>query len=133
MLRAGQPLGMRWRMDDDTRPTDDDMARDLSADLAACNAATGGPWEVSRSSPADWSVYHVEVEINIAARRIVGPNRDLVGLPERDARFIAAAREGWPAALRRALAAEALLREVAAWLPASHAADRIQDYLKRGE
>ena len=42
------------------------------------------------------------------------PQGSLAGTTPSDAHFIAAARQGWPAAARRALAAEALLRRLVA-------------------
>lgn len=59
--------------------------RDLKADLEICEKATPGPWEELNDNPIDtyWAEKHPE-----------------------DFAFIAAAREGWPEAIERAIAAE---------------------------
>ncbi len=92
-----------------TDPTPDDLSRNLAADLALCEAATPGPWTCGR-------VPHDEepdtVIIGSAWRfwaRVVGVPGDPA---EPNADMIAAARAGWPAALRRALRVEALLRRI---------------------
>lgn len=74
------------------------MKRDLHADLAICDAATPGPWLVD--SPSN----QVRQPNGSKRRRITTPP-DASGI--KDAAFIAAARQGWPEAIRRALAAEA--------------------------
>jgi len=66
------------------------QARDLEADLAICEAATPGPWTFDRVS-----VKREEYALLLSYLS----TRD-------DLRFVAEAREGWPYAIRRALAAE---------------------------
>lgn len=86
--------------------------RDLAADLEICKAATNGPWE--------W----VENKYRGAYSSIVGKDGVEVLFPnhcndgddgdawfedfpsEEDAKFIAVAREGWPHAIKRTMAAE---------------------------
>jgi len=67
-------------------------ARDLEADLAICEAATPGPWIIEGS--------------NVICR---GYTLMIVAYAgsQNDISFIAEAREGWPYAIRRAMAAEA--------------------------
>ncbi|PAD72399.1 hypothetical protein [Paenibacillus campinasensis] len=78
--------------------------RDLAADLAICEAATDGPWE-----------WLADIVDNDTLRGDGGyvchfgsEYRGLAGEEpyEDDKRFIAEAREGWPEAIRRAMAAE---------------------------
>ena len=66
-------------------------ARDLEADLAICEAATPGPWTFDRIS--------IKREEYALLLSYLSTQDDL--------RFVAEAREGWPYAIRRALAAEA--------------------------
>jgi len=75
------------------------QVRDLEADLAICEAATPGPW-----------MDHKEHDL----WREVRANHSMIAdcLTDSDARFIAEAREGWPHAIRRALAAEARVAEL---------------------
>jgi len=87
-----------------TDPTAEDLTRDLRADLELCEAATQGPWVPDTDSPPDYMVWGSGS--TIVAAQIASTDADA------DARFIAAARTGWPAALRRAMAAE---RSSAAW------------------
>ncbi len=74
------------------------QARDLEADLAICEAATAGPW-TWQSWEHDRDRVLIETELFLVA--------DAMSISEEDAEFIAAAREGWPYAIRRALEAEA--------------------------
>lgn len=77
--------------------------RDLHADLAICEAATVGPWIYS-----DWPG---SVNVVTPSRRII---TSVYGMDAHEANargiFIAAARTGWPHAIERALAAEALVK-----------------------
>lgn len=91
------------------KPTD--RSRDLASDLRLCEAATFGPWEANPITALEWGVWHIELHLCIASRRSVSKN-DTVGLRKADAVFIAEARQGWPAAIRRALAAEAELAKL---------------------
>ncbi|WP_340028936.1 hypothetical protein MHB71_04795 [Paenibacillus sp. FSL H7-0940] len=92
--------------------------RDLQADLALCEAA-------ANASPGKWFVMHGK---DVCAEFPPGSgeldniaNSYTVGIPE----YIAESREGWPIALRRAIAAEAeveRLHESERWLKALVAA-----------
>ena len=68
-----------------------DKLRNLQADLAICEAATPGPWKVDKSL--------IEIDGYTLFISYCATPRDL--------RFAVEAREGWPHAIRRALAAEA--------------------------
>jgi hypothetical protein len=61
--------------------------RDFAADLAICNAATAGPWVADKVG----IVYDIFAEDGDMIADIL--------YEKNDARFIAEAREGWPAAL----------------------------------
>lgn len=81
-----------------------DKTRDLHADLALCDAATPGYWKVGRQSPNGLQNVGTKQGLMISQTFELG-----------DATFIAEARQGWPEAIRRAIAAEAeveRLREV---------------------
>lgn len=99
LVRPGEE---EWQKRTCTNCLDEQQApvktRNLRADLAVCNAATPGPWLVD--SPSN----QVRQPKGSKRRRITTPP-DASGI--KDAAFIAAAREGWPEAIRRALAAEA--------------------------
>lgn len=69
--------------------------RDLAADLAICEAATAGYW-----IQADGSYVLDGTDWNTGGEFVAECER------ESDAKFIATAREGWPEAIRRAMAAE---------------------------
>ncbi|MGG4453163.1 hypothetical protein [Brevibacillus porteri] len=69
--------------------------RDLHADLAACDAATTGPWLYDNGDIVSVSLEYESVEI-------YNPYNGA-----KDARFVAEARTGWPHAIERAIAAEA--------------------------
>jgi hypothetical protein len=71
-------------------------ARDLEADLKLCEAATPGPWKVEPKSNIGLLTDYVG--------RVIGFMET-----SEDREFSVAAREGWPYAIRRALAAEAEL------------------------
>lgn len=83
--------------------------RDLHADLVKCNAATPMPWIV------DVNLANQIRQPNVSKRRRIMTPPDANGLG--DASFIAEARQGWPEAIRRAIAAE---KEV----------DRLQEVLR---
>ena len=80
-----------------------EKARDLEADLAICEAATPGPWKVDKSL--------IEIDGYTLFISYCATPRDL--------RFAAEAREGWPYAIRRAMAAEARVAELEAELERS--------------
>ena len=73
--------------------------RDLQKDLLICEKATLGPWMA-----VDWFVYTDDAGIRIADCDFGSD-----GNPDGDenSAFIVAAREGWPEAISRAIAAEA--------------------------
>lgn len=77
------------------------MARDLEADLAICEAATQGPWIVM----ADGSIATEKTDREGWHDSIIHPRSPRPG--SNVTNFIAAARTGWPYAIRRALTAEA--------------------------
>ena len=72
---------------------------DLQKDLLICEKATLGPWMA-----VDWFVYTDDAGIQIADCDFGSD-----GNPDGDenSAFIVAAREGWPEAISRAIAAEA--------------------------
>jgi hypothetical protein len=105
------------------------MARDLEKDLAICEAATPGPWEVEQTKGVVRTAITDALDPNIWPLYIVMPSPPFVlgkcgaaiavdhfrgGIREAEAvaRFIAEARTGWSYAIRRALAAEAELLRV---------------------
>src|SRR5262245_13724563 len=108
----------------DLNVTTADRARDLLADLALCAEATPGPWYVvgppwlppgcAASIVAGHPDPHLApavldaVEITEWDGEAEGPD---YSQSDADLAFAAAARTGWPAAIRRALAAEAALHE----------------------
>jgi hypothetical protein len=74
-----------------------DLARDLAADLALLAECAPGPWHVGVDATG-----HPAVRWPHGVRSTVAKV-----YCDFDAAMIAAARDGWPAAIRRALAAEA--------------------------
>jgi hypothetical protein len=105
-----------------------DRARDLRADLVLCDAARPGPWYAYHPSefPGDIRIawghgrgtdgvaggYLCRLTHSHSRRWSGGAGRAHDDPRDEDAAFIAAAREGWPAAIRRALAAEAELERL---------------------
>lgn len=71
--------------------------RDLHADLAICEDASAGEWTIADTTDGYY--------ILDASDWVVGATIENV----HDARFIAESRQGWPEAIRRAIAAEASL------------------------
>lgn len=101
-----------------------DAKRDLAADLLICEAATPGPWHYGsddwRGNVQDrfWFVSgetDEDVEGRTTAVGVLRVERNPTSHPvcENNARFVAAAREGWPHAIRRAQAGEAAEARVA--------------------
>lgn len=82
--------------------------RDLHVDLAICDAATAGPWEwkegewreLGRITSPSWVVCSFGNEETYYPSAGAEPN-------DEDIAFIAESRQGWPEAIRRAIAAEA--------------------------
>lgn len=117
----------------DHTPTEADRRRDLLDDLAVCDAATHGPWDLLDSRVERWwftapngdSVPAGSVEWQILGGQPLGmssdygwallhgkANRQQIHPRREDLLFIAVAREGWPAAIGRAMAAEEVLRSL---------------------
>lgn len=71
--------------------------RDLEADLTICEAATPGPIRITKCQCGHPACNQVFISITRSDGR----------LDPEDTTFIAAAREGWSYAIRRALEAEA--------------------------
>jgi hypothetical protein len=76
-------------------PTKDDLVRDLAADLKTCDRASPGPW-----------VWQRDTRDMIPRLENEDGDRKQLWWTDEDEQFCAAARTGWPAAIRRALAAE---------------------------
>lgn len=87
-----------------------EAARDIDADLALCAAATPGEWETYLHTAGEYGVARIELNVFIASKRVVGVG-ELVGLRGEDARFIAAARTGWPDALYRLRTCDLALKD----------------------
>ena len=81
-----------------------DKKRDLHADLALCEAATPGVWDIELEGK--WANVDTYIE------GIPGYPYICQYCKVEDARFIAEAREGWPHAIRRALEAGELIAEL---------------------
>ncbi|BBH19797.1 hypothetical protein Back11_11420 [Paenibacillus baekrokdamisoli] len=73
------------------------MPRDLEADLAICEAATPGPYEITTCDCGSPVCSQVFISITNTEGRL---------FPE-DAAFYVAARNGWPETIRELQAAEA--------------------------
>ena len=110
-----------------------EQKRNLDADLAICNAAAPGPWVYSEGLYVVKNVTGDSFEWDADFVAEAGA--------EEDAAFIAAAREGWPHAIRRAQAAEAevdrlreFLRKVSRelwWGNADTACDRVSSMIRK--
>jgi hypothetical protein len=85
-------------------PTSEDRARDAAADLAACDAATPGPWVHLYKG----RVYADGRKVAACDYQSHAENRQHWA----DAAFIALARGALPAWVRRAIAAEARVAEL---------------------
>lgn len=81
------------------------ITRNLHGDLAICEAATPGPWKVRRQSPNGLQ--------NVGTRQ---GRMTAQTFEQGDATFIAEAREGWPEAIRRAIAAETEVERLTAFI-----------------
>lgn len=101
---------------DDIRPTAEDLARDLRADLATCDAATEGPWTVVLADIGDPLGRREALVCHKPGGGDYGRKGGRLGRfvlwsgddgGNADGTFIATARTAHPAAIRRALAAEA--------------------------
>lgn len=82
------------------------QVRDLKKDLEVCELATPGPWIVMPEvcGPDGQSVYHEETLGPICDVGDPYPRGD--NRPTENMRFIAAARTGWPDAIKRAMTVE---------------------------
>jgi hypothetical protein len=136
--------------------TDAELSRDLAADLKLCGDATPGPWLwhsvlakgymnqclISDTDPDDptpildcycpdvASVYSEEIAQQMVEFLPDEDHNRWCPFPE-DAAFIAASREGWPAAIRRAMTAEAECERLRAELAAERAARRAAEWAAR--
>lgn len=86
-----------------------EIKRDLIADLAICDAATGGKWEWHDGKRHDLGSIVSDTEGSVC---FFGNNTTYYPLEgeeptEEDITFMTEAREGWAHAIRRAIAAEA--------------------------
>jgi hypothetical protein len=92
----------------DHTPTREDLLHDLEADLAGCDAATPGPWDPRQGfRPAAGADDPCNVYVRAPGGKVVAVVPGPTGQQEvADAYFVARARLGWPAAIRRALHAE---------------------------
>lgn len=84
--------------------------RDLSADLAVCNAATPGNWYSGMIGAEPMAVWY-----NVIGGPKLRNIADDIGVRE-NAQFIAEARTGWPHVIERAINAEAEVAQVRALL-----------------
>jgi len=72
--------------------------RDLDADLAICEAATRGPWELADNFRIRTALFPGQVSQSVVTGQWLAIDND--------GRFIAEARQGWPYAIQRAQEAE---------------------------
>ncbi len=97
--------------------SEQDGKRDLKADMELCKAASPGPWQYLPPSAVGGEAIVPANGPRICDLRLEDV-RDLNLRSEQEltanARFIAAAREGWPHAIRRAMEAEERVRELEA-------------------
>ncbi|MBN2980149.1 hypothetical protein [Cohnella algarum] len=93
--------------------------RDLEADLAICEAATPGPWESQEHAMAS-QVAHAGVAFPNWICQLWYKDEETMENHINNCRFIATARQGWPYAIRRALAAEAEVDRLRAELEKYH-------------
>lgn len=89
--------------------------RDLEADLKLCDAATEGPWgatyydEKATDDPG-WDVDCALPTVLTVAR--IGNGYGSDSEPEANAKFIAAARTGWPETIRELMEARKRIDEL---------------------
>jgi hypothetical protein len=103
-MSGARTVGVRWTTDFHRRVI---TMRDLQKDLELCQKATRGPWIAlpAMCGPDGMEVYQVE---SMGCICLVGDPRPRgENRPTANMHFIAAAREGWPHAIDRALKAEA--------------------------
>ncbi|MGF7045753.1 hypothetical protein J2T13_000213 [Paenibacillus sp. DS2015] len=80
-----------------------EIKRDLIADLAICDAATEGPWR--REHGCECEVFS-GTDMYPSVITVSGDDMSYVVISAENERFILESREGWPHAIRRAVAAE---------------------------
>ncbi len=90
------------------------MGRDLQKDLDLCESLEDESWKLGGGE----SPCIIGVNTMLAAGELVTVDRvrmdiDPLGNCDKELRFIVEAYQGWPHAIRRAMEAEALLRDVA--------------------
>lgn len=94
------------------KPSEDDLRRDLAADLLAFGRAAPGPWSHSPQKGIPGHCYVAQVwDRDGETLAAIEPTDQEEGASA-VAAFVAAARDGWPAAVRRALFAEARVKEL---------------------
>ena len=81
--------------------------RDLKRDKEICDKATKGKWRVEKTYHEESGYEEFIKKIEIICRNGVITAMSWSNPAEADAQFIASAREGWPYAIDRAIAAEA--------------------------
>ena len=112
-----------------------DGQRDLNYDLEICDKATPGPWKYE---PGEWDcnkecgdpapclkeVSECGYIKQLYPANVIGPFiiecDAYCGLNDDNAKFVAAARDGWPEAIKRAIVAESLIenagKELKDWM-----------------
>jgi hypothetical protein len=95
--------------------------RDLKADLALCEAATPGPWGYKDDGYGNYFVSALLTDDDRVYRWSDIP------FSESDVQFIAAAREGWPEAILRALKAEDFLDHILELVKQGYQVECIED------
>lgn len=101
-------------------PTDQDRSRDLQADLALCEEATPGPWlhdERIRCAAIYQGIETIDCFDDLD-EVVVFCSCPHTTQSRTNWNMLAESREGWPAAIRRALAAEAEVAALRAYVGA---------------
>lgn len=91
------------------------MKRDLHADLALCEAASPGPWKFDKAYGDDVGSIECIGDIVMdfgAIGEFVDDTIAGTAPSDEDLAFILEAREGWPEAIERAIAAESVLERI---------------------
>lgn len=118
---------MSDKSDKSNNPAPEDLARDLRADLETCEGTregvSPGPWAESRIATHDMEGDFCGHDLYVLDAR-----REEIGGMEGydDNAFVVASRTGWPAAIRRAMTAEAEVARLRKALEQVHAAVRHQ-------
>lgn len=82
--------------------------RDLMRDLRLCDDATPGSWKVHEYTNDDGYISRIEIR----SKQYIITAMDWMNPRVADAIFIAEARNGWPHAIYRAMAAETRVEEL---------------------